>query len=189
MRLAERGSKSVVFSCHKGPHGFCHRVRGGGLHWFWLMSTTALFVYMTHSAVVSRFETSLPLRTREKGWDVSDPPKNRGVMRPFVAVGCYITSTRPHDGSLTSSFNPCGKAQKQPPGAALKAPLLPIPSTAAPLPLALHCVESVLAVKGPLRRFAPWTATGRSGEKRCSRWKGGNCGQGVHTRTGCACTL
>ena len=31
-----------------------------------------------------------------------------------------------------------------------------------PFPLALHCVESVLAVKGPLRRFAPWTAPGRS---------------------------
>ena len=41
----------------------------------------AAFLYMPHSVVVSRFETALPLRTREKGWDVSDPPKNRGVMR------------------------------------------------------------------------------------------------------------
>ena len=31
-----------------------------------------------------------------------------------------------------------------------------------PFPLALYCVGSVLAVKGPLRRFAPWTAPGRS---------------------------
>ena len=31
-----------------------------------------------------------------------------------------------------------------------------------PFPLALHRVESVLAVKGSLRRFAPWTAPGRS---------------------------
>ena len=33
--------------------------------------------------------------------------------------------------------------------------------------------RSVLAVKGPLRRFAPWTAPGRSGETRCSRGKRG----------------
>ena len=31
-------------------------------------------------------------------------------------------------------------------------------STATPFPLALHCVGSVLAVKGTLRRFAPLTA-------------------------------
>ena len=38
--------------------------------------------YMPHSEVVSRFETARTLRTREKGWDESDPPpKNRGVMR------------------------------------------------------------------------------------------------------------
>ena len=30
-----------------------------------------------------------------------------------------------------------------------------------PFPLALHRVGSVLAVKGSLRRFAPWTAPGR----------------------------
>ena len=32
------------------------------------------------------------------------------------------------------------------------------------LSLALHDSRSVLAVKGPLRRFAPWTAPGRSEE-------------------------
>ena len=35
------------------------------------------------------------------------------------------------------------------------------PRSAGSLPLALHHVGSVLAVKGPLRRFAPWTAAGR----------------------------
>ena len=41
--------------------------------------------------------------------------------------------------------------------------------------------RSVLAVKGSLRRFAPWTAPGRSGEKRCfTREKGGTAGSGVH---------
>ena len=33
---------------------------------------------------------------------------------------------------------------------------------AGPLSLALNDSRSVLAVKGPLRRFAPWTAPGRS---------------------------
>ena len=46
-------------------------------------------------------------------------------------------------------------------------------STATPFPLALHCVGSVLAVKGTLRRFAPWTAPGRSEEGLFTREKGG----------------
>ena len=57
---------------------------GGVEHDVRLRSTTATFVYMTHSAVVIRFETARPLRTREKGGDVSDPPKNWGVMRPRI---------------------------------------------------------------------------------------------------------
>ena len=42
-----------------------------------------------------------------------------------------------------------------------------------PLPLALHCAGSVLAVKGPLRRFAPWTASGRSEDCAVYEGKGG----------------
>ena len=53
---------------------------------------------MTQFAVVSRSETALPLRTREKGGDVSDPPKNRGVMRSFVEVGCDIPLLGPMTG-------------------------------------------------------------------------------------------
>ena len=44
---------------------------------------------------------------------------------------------------------------------------------AGPLSLAPNDSRSVLAVKGPLRRFAPWTAPGRSGEG-CLRGKEGN---------------
>ena len=40
-------------------------------------------------------------------------------------------------------------------------------------PLALHCVESVLAVKGPLRRFAPLTAPVRSEGMTVYEGKGG----------------
>ena len=36
------------------------------------------------------------------------------------------------------------------------------PVAVPPFPLALYDPRSVLAVKGPLRRFAPWTAPGRS---------------------------
>ena len=44
-----------------------------------------------------------------------------------------------------------------------------------PFPLALHRVGSVLAVKGSLRRFAPWTAPGRSEGMTVYEGKGG-CG-------------
>ena len=42
-----------------------------------------------------------------------------------------------------------------------------------PFPLALHRVQSVLAVKGSLRRFAPWTAPGRSEGMTVYEGKGG----------------
>ena len=42
-----------------------------------------------------------------------------------------------------------------------------------PFPLALHRVGSVLAVKGSLRRFAPWTAPGRSEGMAVYEGKGG----------------
>ena len=44
---------------------------------------------------------------------------------------------------------------------------------APPLPLALHRVGSVLAVKGSLRRFAPWTAAGRYERRAAYEGKGG----------------
>ena len=42
-----------------------------------------------------------------------------------------------------------------------------------PFSLALHRVGSVLAVKGSLRRFAPWTAPGRSERRAAYEGKGG----------------
>ena len=48
-----------------------------------------------------------------------------------------------------------------------------------PFPLALHRVESVLAVKGLLRRFAPWTAPGRSEGMTAYEGKGGGADQPV----------
>ena len=43
-----------------------------------------------------------------------------------------------------------------------------------PFPLALHRAGSVLAVKGSLRRFAPWTAAGRSERRAAYEGKGGD---------------
>ena len=42
-----------------------------------------------------------------------------------------------------------------------------------PFPLALHRSRSVLAVQGSLRRFAPWTAPGRSEGMTVYEGKGG----------------
>ena len=42
-----------------------------------------------------------------------------------------------------------------------------------PFPLALHRIVSVLAVKGSLRRFAPWRAPGRSERRAAYEGKGG----------------
>ena len=42
-----------------------------------------------------------------------------------------------------------------------------------PFPIALHCVESVLAVKDPLCRFAPLTAPVRSERRAAYEGKGG----------------
>ena len=40
----------------------------------------ATFLYLSHSAVVIRFESARPLATREKGGDESDPSPKRGGM-------------------------------------------------------------------------------------------------------------
>ena len=120
MRSAEREGKSVVFDATNAVPG-CHTLRGGVWHDFSLRSTTATFVYLPHFAVVSHFETALPLRTREKGGGRERPPQKTGgscgpAQMAFVTCLC----PGPH-GVAHVLIYPCGKAQKQPPGAALKA--------------------------------------------------------------------
>ena len=119
-----------------------------------LRCATVVFVYMTHSAVVSRSETALPLWTREKGGDVSDPPQNRGGMRSRTDGRCTMPLYRP----------PWGRSR---PHLSLREGL-----EKPPFPLALHRVGSVLAVKGSLRRFAPWTAPGQSERSAAYEGKG-----------------
>ena len=88
---------------------------------------------------------------------------------PYVCEQCHLdacggndatltihTAIRPHCGVALVLIYPCGKAWNSPQVRGLT-----------PLSLALDDSRSVLAVKGPLRRFAPWTAPDRSGETRC----------------------
>ena len=93
-------------------------------------------------------------------------------MRPRVAVMRNMPLHRPQGVAIVGIY-PCGKARNSPPGAVLLSSAPPIPSTAAPLPLASHDSRSALAVKGSLRRSAPWTAPGRPGEGRLYEGKGG----------------
>ena len=65
------------------------------------------------------------------------------------------------------------EGSEQPPRSGAESPASPIPSTAPPFPLALDDSGSVLAVKGSLRRFAPWTAPGRSERRAAYEGKGG----------------
>ena len=59
---------------------FGARSEGGVSRISGLGCTTATFAYLSHYTVVITFESDLTLRTREKGGDVSAPPKNRGGM-------------------------------------------------------------------------------------------------------------
>ena len=82
------------------------------------------------------------------------PPKQGGHAVPHRWQVLHASVPDPM-GSLTSSFIPAGRLGKT------------------PFPLALHRVGSVLAVKGSLRRFAPWTAPGRSERRAAYEGKGG----------------
>ena len=117
----------------------------------------ATLVYMTHSAVVIRFEAASTLRTREKGGGRERPPPKQGghaarfVLKAVAGVGAGQT-----DGmrGMPLYRPPWGRSR---PHLSLREGL-----EKPPFPLALHRGGSVLAVKGSLRRFAPWTAPGRS---------------------------
>ena len=115
----------------------------------------AASLYMPDSAVVINFESARPRRTGKKAVTRGAPPQNGGGMRPRKEVRCGT----PLSGLMTDRSRPHLSLRE-----GLEQP---------PFPLALHCVGSVLAVKGPLRRFAPWTAPGRSERRAAHEGKGG----------------
>ena len=68
-------------------------------HGFWLWCTTAVFVYLTHSAVVSQFEKAI---MRPKGRMMArtraPPPKKWGVMRTRIDGICGMPLSGPMTG-------------------------------------------------------------------------------------------
>ena len=90
MRSAERQGKSVLF--HATGERWYHAtgLRGGVWHDFSLRCTTAVFVYLTYSPVVSQFENAiLRPKGRMMAGTRATPPKSGGSCGPkkrcFVA--------------------------------------------------------------------------------------------------------
>ena len=108
---------------------------------------------------LSTMNCSDTLRTREVENDGSDPPQNRGVMWPKVDARC--------DVPLLSA--PWGRSR---PHLSLREGL------ENPLSPRASSFQIGLAVKGSLRRFAPWTAPGRSERRAAYEEKGGVCAVG-----------
>ena len=140
------------------PLNVCDTLRGGGV----------TSIRARNAAKPPSFMSLIPLwlaalkrparfgRGRKAG-DVSDPPpKKQGGHAAFRRGTLSRTSTRP----------PWGRSR---PHLSLREGL-----GKTPFPLALHCVGSVRAVKGSLRRFAPWTAPGRSERRAAYEGKGGD---------------
>ena len=162
-----RGPNRGRFSCPKRPHGFCPRDKGG----VGTRSGREMGHYCIPLSISFRWIYPLvigpsPCRTAEIWEDDSDPPQKRGGMRSRVAALWDRPLHRPR-GSLSSVFIPAGRLGVAPQKGVLTE------RVRCPFPLVLHDSRSVLAVKGTLRRFAPWTAAGRSEGDGCLRGRGG----------------
>ena len=71
-------------------------------HEFWLRCTTAVFVYLTHSPVISQFENAiLRPKGRMMAGTRATPPNMWGVMRSQKEVLCGTLFSAPPDGSLS----------------------------------------------------------------------------------------
>ena len=119
-----------------------------------------------------------PAMSHEKkkaGTRAPPPKKNRGVMRTRIAGIWNMPLSRSPWGRSRPHLS-LREGSKQPPRSGADGRETDL--CAIPFPLALHCVGSVLAVKGTLRRFAPWTACGPIRKTRCSRGKRGVVGSG-----------
>ena len=83
----------------------------------------------------------------------------------------------PFSALMTGRYRPhlsLREGLEQPPRSGAEKPRFSNPFySRAPFPLALDDPGSVLAVKGSLRRFAPWTAPGRSEGMTVYEGKGG----------------
>ena len=87
MRLAERGPKSGSFYATGERWYHATGLEGGVWHEFWLRCTTAVFVYLSHSAVVIQFESAIMRpRGRMLARTRATPPKTGGSCGPKSEV-------------------------------------------------------------------------------------------------------
>ena len=115
MRSDERGLNPAVLSVPNAVDVMPQGQRGGCGMDFRPFLPPATLVYLTHFAVVSRFETALSLRPRAACRESRErPPQNRGVMRSFTDGIGDMPLYRPPWGRSRLIY-PCGKAWKNPP--------------------------------------------------------------------------
>ena len=88
--------------------------------------------------------------------------KSRNAAKPLSSISRIPLWLSPLNRPDTLTTRESEKDESDPP-----------PPQTGGFPLALHRGGSVLAVKGSLRRFAPWTAPGRSERRAAYEGKGG----------------
>ena len=176
MRSDERGPKTVGFRVTNDRRYFVTRSEGG---WNTIFG---LGLPQPHSSIclipLWLSPVNQPAMSHEKkkaGTRATPPQKNRGVMRTRIAGIWNMPLSRSPWGRSRPHLS-LREGSKQPPRSGADGRETDL--CAIPFPLALHCVGSVLAVKGTLRRFAPWTACGPIRKTRCSRGKRGVVGSG-----------
>ena len=180
------GGFLVGFSCHWGPLIFCHRDKGGGggKKRGGVASKLSLnsFVFRGLSLLIG---PPVP-NGRKRGGRERPPPKSGGGHVTSDSGAEWHASIRPHAGRSRPHLSLREGSEKTPHGGGNQAENGPMEwrelvpflralwhRPAGPLSLAPNDSRSVLAAKGPLRRFAPWTAPGRSGRPLFTREKGG----------------
>ena len=131
----------------QGQKGGCNKKSAGGV-----TSPLSLnsFVFCGLSLVIG-----FPRADTEKSGETIATPPKRGFLPAPIAALCNIAPI-PAPGGRYRRYLSLREGSEQ-----------------TPFPLALHRVGSVLAVKGSLRRFAPWTAPVRSERRAAYEGKGG----------------
>ena len=163
MRSAERAGKSAVFLCRSAAKSLPHAQRGG----YGMAQTRNAAEPLSFMSLIplwlSPVNRPATLRTREIEKDESNPPKNRGVMRPKVESRYGVPLPGPM-GSLSSSFIPAGRLGKT------------------PFPLALHRPRIGPRRQGYASPLRALDREDRSERRAAYEEKGGVCAVGCGSR-------
>ena len=151
--------QTTAYFLLQGQKGGCNKKSAGGV-----TSTLSLnsFVFCDLQLLFGFHNDD----TEKSEGDDSDPPPKRGFLPAPIAALCNMPLSRPQGVAIVGIY-PCGKARKPDRSGAP-----PRFGSGVPFSLSLDDPGPVRAVKGPLCRFAPWTAPGRSVGKLCLRGKG-----------------